>query len=68
MPSSAESRRSFELRVVAFGDQVGEGAADDQGGAAARDVGPSYWIAYFDGAELAGTTGGRLLDLARHNP
>ncbi|MFF9570666.1 hypothetical protein [Streptomyces sp. NPDC014685] len=27
-----------------------------------------YWIAYFDEAELAGVTGGRLLDLARHNP
>ncbi|MGW6889150.1 hypothetical protein [Streptomyces chartreusis] len=27
-----------------------------------------YWIAYFDKAELADTTGGRLLDLARQNP
>lgn len=27
-----------------------------------------YWIAYFDEAELAGVTGGRLLDLARQNP
>nr|WSZ95804.1 hypothetical protein OH820_09195 [Streptomyces sp. NBC_00857] len=27
-----------------------------------------YWIAYFDGAELAGVTGGRLLDLARQDP
>ncbi|MFE4535707.1 helix-turn-helix domain-containing protein [Streptomyces scopuliridis] len=27
-----------------------------------------YWIAYFDDAELAGVTGGRLLDLARQNP
>ncbi|XTV32855.1 hypothetical protein ACQUSV_17295 [Streptomyces sp. P10-4] len=27
-----------------------------------------YWIAYFDQAELAGTTGGRLLELARQNP
>lgn len=27
-----------------------------------------YWIGYFDEAELAGTTGGRLLDLARQNP
>lgn len=26
-----------------------------------------YWIAYFDGAELAGVTGGRLLDLARQD-
>ncbi|MFJ1737890.1 hypothetical protein ACIOG4_04415 [Streptomyces microflavus] len=27
-----------------------------------------YWIAYFDEAELAGVTGGRLLDLARQDP
>ncbi|MEU0744300.1 helix-turn-helix transcriptional regulator [Streptomyces sp. NPDC006134] len=27
-----------------------------------------YWIAYFDDAELAGVTGGRLLDLARTDP
>lgn len=27
-----------------------------------------YWIAYFDAAELAGTTGGRHLELARDNP
>lgn len=27
-----------------------------------------YWIAYFDDAELAGVTGGRLLDMARQEP
>ncbi|MET8829548.1 helix-turn-helix domain-containing protein [Streptomyces sp. NPDC004610] len=27
-----------------------------------------YWIAYFDEAELAGVTGGRLLDMARSDP
>ncbi|MFD7505274.1 helix-turn-helix domain-containing protein [Streptomyces sp. NPDC059850] len=27
-----------------------------------------YWIGYFDEAELAGVTGGRLLDLAREDP
>ncbi|MER7968245.1 helix-turn-helix transcriptional regulator [Streptomyces sp. NPDC096080] len=27
-----------------------------------------YWIAYFDEAELAGVTGGRMLDMARRNP
>ncbi|MHB6904868.1 helix-turn-helix domain-containing protein [Streptomyces sp. DB-54] len=27
-----------------------------------------YWIGYFDSAELAGVTGGRLLDLARTDP
>ncbi|MBX9394878.1 hypothetical protein K4749_15030 [Streptomyces sp. TRM72054] len=34
---------------------------------AKADEGP-YWIAYFDDAELAGVTGGRLLDMARHDP
>jgi len=36
-----------------------------------RDVNPEgepYWISYFDQAELAGVTGGRLLDLARQTP
>ncbi|MEV8568121.1 hypothetical protein AB0436_21510 [Streptomyces sp. NPDC051322] len=33
-----------------------------------RDNDEPYWIAYFDEAELAGVTGGRLLDLARSNP
>ncbi|MFE0865959.1 helix-turn-helix domain-containing protein [Streptomyces rochei] len=27
-----------------------------------------YWIAYFDKSELAGVTGGRLLDMARQDP
>ncbi|MFD4261959.1 helix-turn-helix domain-containing protein [Streptomyces sp. NPDC058534] len=27
-----------------------------------------YWVAYFDDAELAGVTGGRLLDMARDDP
>ncbi|MGO4616566.1 hypothetical protein AB4305_13515 [Nocardia sp. 2YAB30] len=27
-----------------------------------------YWIQYFDAAELSGTIGGRLLDIARHDP
>lgn len=27
-----------------------------------------YWITYFDKAELAGVTGGRLLDMAREDP
>lgn len=34
----------------------------------ARDADEPYWIAYFDEAELAGVTGGRLLDLARQSP
>ncbi|MBF6178758.1 hypothetical protein IU481_09890 [Nocardia otitidiscaviarum] len=27
-----------------------------------------YWIGYFDAAEFAGTTGGRLLEMAQHSP
>ncbi len=27
-----------------------------------------YWISYFDAAEFAGTTGGRLLEMAQRNP
>ncbi|WP_103503399.1 MULTISPECIES: helix-turn-helix domain-containing protein [unclassified Streptomyces] len=45
--------------------------ATAQAADALTDAGPDeepYWIAYFDEAELAGTTGGRLLDLARQNP
>ncbi|MEU1343432.1 helix-turn-helix domain-containing protein [Streptomyces sp. NPDC005827] len=34
----------------------------------AKSAEEPYWIAYFDEAELAGTTGGRLLELARQNP
>lgn len=33
----------------------------------ARSAEDPPWIKYFDAAELAGTTGGRLLDLAHHN-
>ncbi|MFG3267849.1 helix-turn-helix domain-containing protein [Streptomyces bobili] len=43
----------------------------DQAAEALTDAKPGeepHWITYFDEAELAGTTGGRLLDLARHNP
>ncbi|MGW5231893.1 helix-turn-helix domain-containing protein [Streptomyces nodosus] len=42
-------------------------AADVLAGAGTDDDEP-YWIAYFDDAELAGVTGGRLLDLARREP
>ncbi|WP_435841227.1 helix-turn-helix domain-containing protein [Streptomyces griseus] len=41
-------------------------AAEDLAAAGADDE--PYWIAYFDEAELAGVTGGRLLDLARTDP
>ncbi|WP_326597738.1 helix-turn-helix domain-containing protein [Streptomyces sp. NBC_01803] len=34
----------------------------------ARDGEEPYWIDYFGAAELAGVTGGRLLDMARHEP
>ncbi len=36
--------------------------------AQADDAEEPHWIAYFDEAELAGVTGGRLLDLARRDP
>ncbi|WP_433401725.1 hypothetical protein [Streptomyces sp. CA-146814] len=42
-------------------------AAEDLADAGTGDDEP-YWIAYFDEAELAGVTGGRLLDLARTDP
>ncbi|MFT9665839.1 hypothetical protein ACMZ5F_02725 [Streptomyces rhizosphaericola] len=42
-------------------------AAEDLAGAGADSDEP-YWIAYFDEAEFAGVTGGRLLDLARTDP
>jgi tetratricopeptide (TPR) repeat protein len=35
--------------------------------AAAQPSNDPYWISYFDAAELAGTTGGRLLDLAHEH-
>ncbi|MEU5288833.1 helix-turn-helix domain-containing protein [Streptomyces sp. NPDC020755] len=42
-------------------------AAEELASAAGHTDEP-YWIAYFDEAELAGVTGGRLLDLARAEP
>ncbi|MEV8310953.1 hypothetical protein AB0P36_27275 [Streptomyces flavidovirens] len=42
-------------------------AAEALAGAAPGEEEP-YWIAYFDEAELAGVTGGRLLDMARQDP
>lgn len=36
--------------------------------ASARPGDEPFWIDYFDEAELAGVTGGRLLELARQNP
>ncbi|MER5553605.1 helix-turn-helix domain-containing protein [Streptomyces sp. NPDC002793] len=53
-------------RVAGFHRATGKAAEDlaDAG----TDVDEPYWIAYFDEAELAGVTGGRLLDLARADP
>ncbi|WP_340559672.1 helix-turn-helix transcriptional regulator [Streptomyces sp. GSL17-111] len=45
--------------------------ATEQARAALADAKPGeepHWIAYFDDVELAGVTGGRLLDLARQEP
>ncbi|MEU1792496.1 helix-turn-helix domain-containing protein [Streptomyces sparsogenes] len=43
--------------------QASEALAD-----AGRPDSEPYWIGYFDDAELAGVTGGRLLDMARSDP
>jgi len=51
-------------RTAAF-DRATEQAR--QALAGAEDEEP-YWIGYFDEAELAGTTGGRHLELARNDP
>lgn len=51
-------------REAAFKRATGEAA--EALGEARPDAEP-YWIGYFDEAELAGVTGGRLLDLARQN-
>lgn len=43
----------------------------DKADSAFADCDPSedpYWINYFDAAELRGTLGGRLLEIARHEP
>src|SRR5260370_27930809 len=52
-------------RVQAFKRATGK--AEDALAGADRSEDP-YWIRYFDEAELAGTTGGRLLHLAQKNP
>lgn len=53
-------------RTAAFG-RATEQARQDLA-AAADCIEEPYWIGYFDTAELAGTTGGRLLELARGDP
>ncbi|MEU3600866.1 hypothetical protein ABZ714_19405 [Streptomyces sp. NPDC006798] len=52
-------------RIAAFERATGQ--ARESLADADADTEP-YWIAYFDDAELSGTTGGRLLDLARQDP
>ncbi|MGP3947221.1 helix-turn-helix domain-containing protein [Streptomyces sp. 7N604] len=54
MRRTAAFRRATEQAHEALAD-----AADNE---------EPYWISYFDEAELAGVTGGRLLDLARQDP
>ncbi|MFJ6843078.1 helix-turn-helix domain-containing protein [Streptomyces griseoluteus] len=51
---------AFERATGQAAEALGEADGD-------RDAEP-YWIAYFDEAEFAGVTGGRLLDLARNDP
>ncbi|MGW4866530.1 helix-turn-helix domain-containing protein [Streptomyces chartreusis] len=52
-------------RTAAFRRATGE--ATEALGEAGGD-GEPYWITYFGEAELAGVTGGRLLDMARNDP
>lgn len=42
--------------------------AEDELASAGGDDHDPYWITYFDAAELAGVTGGRLLDLSHRDP
>jgi hypothetical protein len=56
---------------AALGRSTAFQRATDEAMEALTDAEPGqepYWIAYFDSAELAGVTGGRLLDLARQDP
>ncbi|MFE1404933.1 helix-turn-helix domain-containing protein [Streptomyces sp. NPDC058770] len=57
---------------AAQGRQAGFRRATARAEEALSDAGEGddepYWITYFDKAELAGVTGGRLLDLARSDP
>lgn len=55
---------------AAMGRHAAFRRASAQAGEALSGAGPEepYWIRYFDTAELAGVTGGRLLDLARQDP
>lgn len=52
-------------RTAAF-NRATEQARQDLADATPDDE--PHWIAYFDDAELAGVTGGRLLDMARQDP
>ncbi|MFF0139647.1 helix-turn-helix domain-containing protein [Streptomyces sp. NPDC005227] len=49
---------AFERATREAGNALAESPADEE----------PYWIAYFDKSELAGVTGGRLLDMARNDP
>lgn len=52
-------RAGFERATGQARDMLAKAQSDDE---------EPYWITYFDDAELAGVTGGRLLDLARRDP
>ncbi|GAB2697330.1 hypothetical protein [Kitasatospora kifunensis] len=53
-------------RVAAFRRATNQAREELASGEQASDE--PYWISYFNKAELAGVTGGRLLDLARSDP
>lgn len=57
--------------LAAMGRTAAFARATEQARQDLADTGPDdepYWIGYFDEAELAGTTGGRHLELARKDP
>lgn len=53
-------------RITAFRRATSQ--AEEELASAGRLDEEPHWIAYFDQAELAGVTGGRMLDLARADP
>ncbi|MFI9149545.1 hypothetical protein [Streptomyces sp. NPDC053367] len=56
--AAMERPAAFKRATAEAAEALAEAGAHDE----------PYWIAYFDEAELAGVTGGRLLDMARQDP
>jgi len=56
--AAMERGAAFRRATSEAAEALADAAPDDE----------PYWITYFDEAELAGVTGGRMLDLARQSP